>query len=449
MNNQNEFSQKGIAIGVIGPELIVQKVKEGLKAFPSFIPWCRIYQQEGEAVSLTEEILNHVEVILFAEHYVYSRVKEEIDVSIPFHYIPNKGSGLYRSLFQLDRSKGLNRLSVDSLSKQTVEQAFLEIGETPDTISYYNDSLLASKDQLVGFHRSNVEQGKADVILTGVQSVSIELNSLGIQNEWVIPTIQDIIISLERALLSTETRRNKESQIVMGMIHINDFNTLVERSHSEHEVQKLKLEIHRKFLDYVKSLDGHLTNLGANEYLFVTTRGIFERETRGYKFIPLLQESKSSLGISLSLGVGFGKSANEAGTHARLALRQSKEYGGDVCFIVREDKSVIGPVEMANPMIYDLAITDMNLLRRAEKAGMTAFYMSKLMAQVKRLGKIDYTAQELSSVLSVTLRSTHRILIQWLDAELVEIIGEEKISSKGRPRQIYRLSFVTEMEKEL
>jgi c-di-AMP phosphodiesterase-like protein len=136
-----------------------------------------------------------------------------------------------------------------------------------------------------------------------------------------------------------------------GLIHINDFNALVERSHSEHEVQKLKLEIHRTFLDYVKSLDGHLTNLGANEYLFVTTRGIFERETRGYKFIPLLQESKSSLGISLSLGVGFGKSANEAGTHARLALRQSREYGGDVCFIVREDKSVIGPVEMANPMI--------------------------------------------------------------------------------------------------
>jgi hypothetical protein len=217
MNNQNKLNQKGIAIGVIGPEPIVQKVKEGLNAFPSFIPMCRMYQQETEAVALTEEILNHVEVILFAEHHVYRRVKEEIDVAIPFHYIPNKGSGLYRSLFQLNRSEGLERLSVDSLSKQTVEQAFTEIGEPPDTISYYNDSLLASKDQLVEFHRSNIERGTADVVLTGVQSVSKELDSLGIQNKWVIPTIQDIIISLERALLSTETRRNKESQIVMGI----------------------------------------------------------------------------------------------------------------------------------------------------------------------------------------------------------------------------------------
>ncbi|MFP3381253.1 hypothetical protein SB767_33565, partial [Bacillus sp. SIMBA_069] len=64
--------------------------------------------------------------------------------------------------------------------------------------------------------------------------------------------------------------------------------------------------------------------------------------------------------------------------------------------------------------------------------------------QVTRLGKIEYTAQELAAILGVTIRSSHRILLQWLDAELVEIVGIEKISVKGRPRQIYRLSFVDE-----
>jgi predicted ArsR family transcriptional regulator len=56
---------------------------------------------------------------------------------------------------------------------------------------------------------------------------------------------------------------------------------------------------------------------------------------------------------------------------------------------------------------------------------------------------MDYTAHELASVLGVTVRSAHRILLQWMDASLVEIVGEEKVSSKGRPRQIYRLSFLT------
>ena len=147
---------------------------------------------------------------------------------------------------------------------------------------------------------------------------------------------------MERALLATETRRNKESQIVVGLINIDDFRQVIDRFHSEHDVQQLKLDLHKMFLDYIKQLDGHLTNLGGGEYLFFTTRGIFEKETRGYKFIPILQTSKKSMGITLSIGIGFGRSAIDAGTHARLALRQSKESGGNVCYIVRENRSVIG-----------------------------------------------------------------------------------------------------------
>jgi predicted ArsR family transcriptional regulator len=71
--------------------------------------------------------------------------------------------------------------------------------------------------------------------------------------------------------------------------------------------------------------------------------------------------------------------------------------------------------------------------------------MSKLVAHVTRFGKTDYTAQDLASVLGVTVRSTHRFLLAWLDCGLIEIIGEEKGKSKGRPKQIYRLSFLNEL----
>jgi hypothetical protein len=179
--------------------------------------------------------------------------------------------------------------------------------------------------------------------------------------------------------------------------------------------------------------------------LFITTRGIFERETGGYKSIPLARVVEKYYGLSLSIGIGFGRSANEAGTHARLALRNSKESGGDICFIVREDKSVIGPLEMTHPHEYDLSLIDANLLKRAEDAGLTSGYLSKLVAHVTRFGKTDYTAQELANVLDVTVRSTHRFLLAWLDSGLIEIIGEEKGKSKGRPKQIYRLSFLSEL----
>ena len=240
-------------------------------------------------------------------------------------------------------------------------------------------------------------------MLTGLKSVSDELTKLNIPNEWLVPTEQDMIVSLERALLSTETRRSKESQIVVGFMNVDDFGRIAEQKQSEHEVQRLKLDIHRQLLGYVESLDGYLTSLGADEYLFITTRGIFERETRGYKTIPIAGDLEQKYGVSLSIGIGFGRSANEAGTNARIALRNAKDGGGSICFIVREDQSVIGPLQMSQPHEFDLSLIDAEFIRKAEESGLTSKYLSKLVAHITRSGKIDFIATELSTVLGVTI----------------------------------------------
>jgi predicted transcriptional regulator len=438
-----------ISIGVIGPNIIVDQIKDAIKGFPNFTPIFMASDNIYDAPLFAQELAGKVEVLLFSGYLPYKLAKEKVDFIVPAHYIPLKGTGLFRALYRLkNKIKSFGELSIDTLSPQEVETVLEEIGESVEDIHYIEDSSLELKEKIVRFHKEKFEQGLCEGALTGIKVVSEALTELNIPNEWVIPTQQDIIVSLERALLSTEKRRNKESQIVFGIISIDKFNHLIHQKASEHEVQKLKLDIYRLFLDYVECLDGHLTNLGGEEYLFVTTRGIFERVTKGYKTIPILKNTKAKIGVSISIGIGFGLTANEAGTHARIALRQSQESGGNICYIVREDRSVIGPVEMTNPLVYELSITDKILLERAEKAGMTATYLSKILAQVNRSGKDYFTAQELAEILTITVRSANRILLQWLDAKLVEIAGVEKVTSKGRPRQIYNLTF-THHEKEL
>jgi hypothetical protein len=235
----------------------------------------------------------------------------------------------------------------------------------------------------------------------------------------------------------------KEAQIVVGLLNVDHFGRHIQNQISEHEVQKFKLEIHRMLLDYVESLDGYLTHLGGDEYLFFTTRGIFERETGGYKSIPLARKAGKTFGLSLSIGIGFGRSANEAGTHARSALRKSKEAGGNTCFIVREDRTLIGPLEMADPIAHDLSVTDAELLQKAEAAGMTSEYLIKLLARVARSGKTDFKVFELAAMLDITVRSTHRLLLQWIDNGLIDVARMEKVP-KGRPRQVYRLTFLAD-----
>jgi hypothetical protein len=444
LNENQDGMENGIAIGIIGPQVIVDKLLATIQTFPSFKPIAKIYENEEEAPSLALQLMDHVEVLLFSGPLPYRKAKEKLHFSVPVLFLPLTGTGLYRSLFRIEKKYGLRALSVDTMSPKTVEKTFRELNEIHADVVYYNGPRPYSHEELVQFHLEQHKSGACTAALTAIKSVSDELDLLGIPNEWVVPTEQDMVVTLERALLSTETRRSKESQIVVGLVNVDQFGHLIGPRFTEHDVQKMKLDIHRMLLGYVESLDGHLTHLGGDEYLFITTRGIFERETGGYKYIALARDAEKTLGVTFSIGVGFGMSANEAGTHSRIALRHAKEAGGNHCFIVREDGGVIGPLEMTRPLEYDASLIDSELIKKAEASGMALPYLSKLVAQVARKGKTDYTALELASILGVSVRSTHRFLLQWQDAGLVKVIGEEKGQTKGRPKQVYRLSFIAE-----
>jgi len=433
--------EKGIPIALIGPEPMIPVMLQAIKSFPSFIPVSGVYANLEEAVQLTQQLMDQVEVILYSGPLPYQACHDRLQMRVPSHFVPLSGSGLYRSLFRAERMGRLGAMTVDTLTRQPFVKTFRELGEPLPELTFFPGGK-ADTEALVRFHAEHHEQGKAAVALTALRSVSVRLSEMGVPNEWILPTEQDIIVALERALLSTESRRNKESQIVVGLIDVDGFRKAADLRRSEHDVQRLKLDIYRMMLEYAETLEGHLTSLGGSEYLFVTTRGTFERHTGGYKYIPLAKIAQDTFSMSLSIGVGFGHSAHEAGSHARTALHRAKDAGGGMSFIVREDESVIGPLEMAEPLVAGLSLLDADLILRAEQAGLTQPYLSRIIAQLTRTGKTDYNVHELSSVLGVTTRSTHRLLTQWMDAGLAGVAGEERGKAKGRPKQVYRFSFL-------
>lgn len=431
-----------IKVGVIGSEAIVSRVLRVLKSFPTFRPLARIARDEGEAIRAAEELGTDVEALVLSGALSHRAVKLRTALKVPAFYVPLNGAGLYKAMFAALRAGKLeDGISVDSLTKAMVARTLADLGLAHAKTVVYDGPAYASSDKLVEFHRRLADSGECAMAFTGVEQAAEQLTWLSIPNEWILPSDQDIIVTLERALLSTESRRSKESQIVVGIINVDDFGKLAMKRASEHEVQKLKLDIHRMALHYAELLDGYLTPLGGDEYLFFTTRGIFERETGGYKTIPLSKDVYQSYGLSLSVGIGFGTSANDAGTNARNALRKAKEAGGNACFIIREDATLIGPLEMADPVQAILAPTDAALIRQAEEAGMTGAYLSRLLQHMAKFKKYEYKVHELASLLDITTRSAHRLLNQWIDGGLVDIAGFEKVP-KGRPRQIYRFTFL-------
>lgn len=422
-----------VKIGIIGSAERINLVNDVLGDFPNIKPF---FLEESNPIVLEhlEELSDKVEAILFTDYHTCQSYRLQQGHSNSVQYIPVTTSGLYVILFKHRESLSMANLSIDSISAHHCRTIIDDL-QTLHVNVLTAPKKLTTEKEILKYHIDNYEKLNA-VIFTAIPSVKEKLDILEIPSELIPLTQLDIVNSLERTLLSTKSRLDSESQTIIGIIEADpDLN--------QSQIQKLQ----RLVFNYVDSIDGYTIDSTKNTFTFVSTRGIFERESRGYKFLPILHETKSELNIKISMGVGFGYTALTAGKHANLALTQSNEAGRNVCYIVREDQSVFGPVAPTSSHTYDkykITVTNPGLLEKAEKMGMSASYMNKIMSRVSRYNQLEYTANDLAEILDITLRSANRILLKWIDTGLVTIVGEEKPTRHGRPRRVYRLNFIND-----
>ena len=428
-----------IKVGVIGPLWIRDTLTRCFDLFPSIQPIFRLSDELEEAKDFTVELRDEVDCLFYSGRIPYLIAKEEVPIHIPAFYIPLKGSGLYRALYRLKSKQDFTYISFDGIQTEYIEIVKENLEETFEYSNYKETVSTENIEQVIHHHLENVAKKPGGVVVTSLKLVSEYLTSKKVTNEWLKPSEEDIIVAIERMLLGTSQRKQKEMQIIIGRIFIENPISFIDDLTTERQVQKRNHDIYRMLLHFAEQMSGYLTALSGHEYLFVTNRGVFERITEGYKFLPILEEVKRKLDVHLSIGIGFGFTALEAGSYARVALVQAQENGGSCCFIVREDRSVFGPIDLVTPVKYPLTVTDQLLINQAESVGMNAAHLEKTMALLRRKKVNEFTAHELASVLGITARSAHRIVLSWLDAKIIEVIGTEKISRRGRPRQVFSL----------
>lgn len=429
MTNQNIPYTSQSVIGIISPNMMLPLIKETLRGFPNLQANYFIIHAFEINEELTTFITQH-DMLVVTDSYIYQQLKK-YDSSLPLYQLNSRAIHLYQLLLTHQLTNTIQPYSFDFLQQSDILAITHQLQLEIDYVFAQADSI----EQMVERHIEHTQKGY--LAITTVASVYEQLRAQNIKCDYLRPTKQEMIVGFERVLLASKSRQNKETQIVYGIIEF-DVLPALDQTKAEQVLQQ-----------FVQQMDGHLIQLSALQYSFITTRGQFERETLGYKHLPLLSRFKEELHTNCIIGIGFGLRAFDSGRHAKQALYQAKENGPNVCYIVREDNSVIGPIDTTvfiNYEQYPLAITDLQLLKRAEKAGMSASYISKLMGRITKHQKYIYTAEELAQTLNITLRSANRILLKWLDAGLVDIIGEEKLAHRGRPKRIYYMQFLEELK---
>jgi hypothetical protein len=438
-----------LTIGVVGPHDLVERVMlsgtaapgqpaatgtAGWPQGPSFAgsgPARRLvaaaYRSEQEAPDKVLRLGSTVDVFLFACQVPLEYARRAGVLRGPATFVPLSGSALFAALLRA-RTGGrhdLSRVSVDVLSRGDVEDAFAELDIPTGDIHVREDP--AGAATLAAFHERLWRHDQTSVAFTCLDSVAQRLTAAGIPVFVVRPTSSAIRSALRTATLLGAHRRLEEAQLAVVMVEVPTLRETARRTAPRRSQEELRLTVHRFLLQEAQRMQASVSPVGDHTFLVTATRGSLSGATDGFRVPPFSDRVRSELGIAVEVGVGLGRTAQDAEAHARAALARSHTGTSARGFALDRDGYTVVPA----PRVPAAG-------RAGRPKGLET--LSRLADKLPSDdGAHVVDAETAGRLLGVTSRTARRLLHTLVEEGLAWPLPPNRTSQPGRPRQFYRL----------
>lgn len=172
--------------------------------------------------------------------------------------------------------------------------------------------------------------------------------------------------------------------------------------------------------------------------MIFSTQGYVEDGT--HQAMALLRTITELTKLSAKIGLGYGISAFEAEKNARLALNYADRASlGNCIYLVDGKGTVSGPLEEPNSITFKFRTEDKGLIEKLNNARVSIATFEKIQLVQRDSGQSSITATDVAQRLEMTERNARKILSTLHTSGLAELIGQETPTSKGRPRQVFRI----------
>lgn len=453
-----------IAIGVIGARDMVERMM--MVAGQMGGDWRLVgsaYSEEHEARDRLMKIEGSIDVCLFAGPLPYDLAREGGDLPVPATYVPISGAALYSTLLRgaLQADIDPARVSVDSVSPTELAEAYSEIGLATDGVHVSPYSRPESAREFYSFHERLYRDGATSGALTTVPTVSERLSAAGVPVLRMIPTAATLRIALHTAALLGTGSRLEESQIAIAFVEVAKAARAGYAGPSNYWQQELKLALHRVLLHEARLMGATVLPRDEHGYLVIATLGSLARATSDFRVAPFLQRVAEELGVAVDVGIGLGRTAASAETHAQLALDKARTIDTPSAFVIDSDDHVLELPAVPHRRAASLAPEtveegpegppgeDAGTLAGAPAAG-AATKGHEILARLQSLLAGEGTApdnstplvvdaERVAEVLGVTPRTARRVLHTLVAEGLAWPMPPARPVRAGRPRQPYRL----------
>lgn len=385
------------------------------------------YRSEQEAPDKVLRLGPGIDVFLFASPVPQEYARRAGVLRGPATCIPLAGSALFATLLRAgaDGRHDLSRVSVDVLARSDVEDAFTELGIAATNIHVREDP--ANAATLAAFHERLWRRGQTSVAFTCLESVAQRLAAAEIPVLVVRPTGSAIRAALRTATLLGAHRRLEEAQLAVAVVEVPTLRETPRRPAPRQSREELRLTVHRFLLQEAQRMQATVARVGDHTFLVIATRGSLSGVTDGFRVPPFADRARNELGVAVEVGVGLGRTAQDAEGNARTALARSQAGPGARGFALDRDGHALVPAPRS---------------ATAAPAGKPKG-LETLSRLAEKLPVGDDTrvvdAETAGRLLGVTSRTARRLLHTLVEEGLAWPLPPNRTPQPGRPRQFYRL----------
>lgn len=421
-----------MAIGLFGPRTSVRAMVDAGKALLARNPRRAVrflpggHNDMAEAPERYARLAERIDAAVFPGPMHYDVAREAGYLSVPASYVRLSGAALYSTLLrgQIHGHFDLTRISIDSLSRESVEEAYAEI-EVPSAgvhCSPYTDP--ASALEFSEFHRPLLESGAVTMALTTILSVEQQLRADGFPVMRIQPTPATVREALETAVLLGRGTQLEGQQIAMLAVQMITEGPLA--SNTSYWQQEAALSVHRMLLNEARTVGATVARRGDGQFGITTTYGGLDALTSHLQHAPFLTAARQQLGLPLAVGIGVGHTARDAEANAYAGLDSALERRGEVAVYVDGSETQVA-----------LSASVLRESAPASDQSRAAQVLERIVAAHPDVLVVD--VEDVSAALQVTDRTGRRMLKQLVEAGLAWPLPAQPSPGGGRPRLQFRL----------
>lgn len=433
--------------GILGPAGRVEKIRGVIRRdFPNIEPVPLIYDVFTEAPGIVKFQQPYLDALMIAGTMPYSLCRASVKPTIPWEFIPRKGSSLLRVLLEtaLLKNYDITNVSFDSFAEDELYEAYAEIGIARDRLHIFPGRVdpldPGFLNYVLDFHRDTFRSGRVCCCLSAMESVYKALQADGIPSLLITPTANVITETLLKLQLSHQIQLSQQSQLVAINIHIDTVNEYSLLSDNEYQRMIDKASVAKYVYLFAQRIQAAVVETTPSDFLLISTRCSLDAETHSLENLNLACEIAQNTVYTVSIGIGFGKTTLAARHGADLGMARAVRSGGNAAFVVDEAQRSINPLNCQDREKSDIPRIDNKFLRISEQVGVSVNTIFRLYSVIQTQGQTNFTIAELSRLLQVTPRTASRIVNKLEDSGFCRETGKRILAGTGRPCRILEIS---------